>query len=700
MTSILGYMKNNLPTPKYVRRFLALLLGLLLGAVYLVFSPYTIELVDYPKLLTLLLIAVVFPFFYSAATLNKKKVQMVRSFVDLPLILLIVSVGLSTWFSVDRIGSILPYLEGWSWSLPAVLSLAIVYYTMVTVISDVGSTLLFRRILLLVGGVYAALSLTNFLILDLSGLLSGQWGQVLSQLQGNLAGGPKSLIIFLVSLMPLLIYRFIEIKGSRHWLKPFRLAILSGVGLLLVGASFAAFNSYLKSKTDLPTELDYQSSWFISSSALREHPLFGTGPGTFTYNYASYKPLSWNLGEKWQLVFDKPISEYFNLLSALGLLGICAGWVLLYRMLRLGLRREGGGARYPFRKLYLASLLIILIGWVFVPANVVTALSFFIYLALWVGDEEISGSGMAEKVSLVLSAVREKYFSNNKGNGGSISAVRFSSSLIYILVLAKLLMGVAGVYLISREYRSNVLLVQSFRQASLVDSYHIQQEAINLNPYRDVYRRIYSQTNLLLAQAVAQGKGELSDQERSQISDLLKQSIRNIRLATERLSPQRAIDWEARGNIYSSLLRDADGAGQWAAQAYVKAISLEPTNPRHYFNLAVLYHTFGQYPLASQYFQEAVRVKPDWANAHFNLAISLRDERRFEQSDQEFRYAEMLLGEPIDERDAQLLDQERSKLAELFSRFSELVQREATGSIQRTRGASNSRSATSSALPR
>ena len=71
-------------------------------------------------------------------------------------------------------------------------------------------------------------------------------------------------------------------------------------------------------------QLNFKDSWKISISAFRDSPFWGTGPASYTFNFTNYKPVEFNASKSWNLRFDSPFNEYLLVLANLGGIGLVA----------------------------------------------------------------------------------------------------------------------------------------------------------------------------------------------------------------------------------------------------------------------------------------------------------------------------------------------------------------------------------------
>lgn len=71
-------------------------------------------------------------------------------------------------------------------------------------------------------------------------------------------------------------------------------------------------------------QLPFITSWKISVSAFRDSPFWGQGPDSYLYSFTTYKPLDYNQTKFWNIRFDQPFNEYLGVLANLGGLGFVA----------------------------------------------------------------------------------------------------------------------------------------------------------------------------------------------------------------------------------------------------------------------------------------------------------------------------------------------------------------------------------------
>jgi Tfp pilus assembly protein PilF len=157
-------------------------------------------------------------------------------------------------------------------------------------------------------------------------------------------------------------------------------------------------------------------------------------------------------------------------------------------------------------------------------------------------------------------------------------------------------------------------------------TYDWQRKAIEINPWEPEYRRLYSQTNLALAQATL-AKETPSDAEKQQAAVLVQQSVNEGKAAIS-LDGINSGYWANLAVIYRSLVGLVDGAADWSYESYNQAIALDPVNPLLKLNLGGLLYAANRFEDADRIFEGVVTSKPDLANGWYNWAYSAKKQNK------------------------------------------------------------------------
>jgi len=363
----------------------------------------------------------------------------------------------------------------------------------------------------------------------------------------------------------------------------------------------------------------------------------GTGPSTFGLNYTRYKPLSVNGENYWNVNFDKPYSEAFNVVGSLGIVGIAVVLAFTIKSLRFALGTKKQMTNSSTTAALAVGFVSLLTAMFFTYATVTTGFLLVLFLALMVAKSRLESDRGVSLVKISISSIA-------KGAGMSLASGE-KEVFQYIIALPIVALAVAGGYFGFSQYSGEFFMRKAIAAAQENNgslTYQLQQKAISAFPRRDVYHNSYANTNLALANTLA-SKEEVTDDERATIQDLIAQSIRSSRVTTEVLSPLNASNWETRANIYRALIGVADDAADWSVRSYNTAVQLDPANPRLRLNLGGIYYAAGDYLSAANLFNQSTSLKGDYANAHYNLAQALKQLERLPQAQRELEIVKRLV---------------------------------------------------------
>lgn len=436
------------------------------------------------------------------------------------------------------------------------------------------------------------------------------------------AGSLISQAIFLLILIPLsfsLIYE--EIKKGK--LVP--AAVLFSANVVLMAG--LGVSVYLLTSSVKMILLPQGTAWAIAMESLKNgrFAIFGLGPGQFLNAFTQFKPLSFNNNSNlWNLRFASSSNWYYQLLTEVGLLGLFLYLLLTWRILKNSLLTfRQPKLNYSKLAIYFSLLLFLVIQF-FLPLNFFLIVLLFVLLAL--SEEEPK---------------EEKVF----------DLTPLANASFVILIAPIFFYGLLS-YFATRLSLASYYYLNSLKAANRndgVSTYNMQIKALNLDQRSVLYHIGYSQTNFALANSLAT-KEDLTDQDRSTISQLIQQAIREAKAAVA-LDPLNAGAWENLAGLYRNLINFAQGADQWAVAAYQQAINLDPLNPRIRIDLGGLFYSVRNFDQALNLFSQAANLKQDYANAHYNLANALREKGDLQNAKREYEVTQSLV--PIDTNDYQ-----------------------------------------------
>ncbi len=663
-----------------------LIFGLILGVAFLLpvfFLTVTNEYFEFNKLYFFALITAVLALTWCAKMLVEKKVYFAKSPIDFPLLLLLVGFILSTLTSLDKTASLFGSYGRWFPSLFGFVTLYFFYYAVST---NVDSTKKIRTILYGLAGAtaipsflglinYAGLTIPFMNLFNQKGfLLTGTSstlavtaliGSVLCALLAvNIRTTIKKLafvVAFLVDFMAVAvfggaIFALVALAvvalglamSSAETLAKNKIYILPTLGAVIafVALYFVVPQTSSLLKRDYPREVlpSIKESWIVSSTTIRDFPIFGSGVSTFYLNYPRYKTLSQNATPTWNVNFDKPANEAFNILSTMGIFGLAVYAMFVAVVIKLVIRTTKVKDAYKGLSVVLAGGLIVSLSAMLLTYTSFLAVAItFILLALLTAEATLNTNKAWAKLTTI--SLGSEVQSQEQSILVESRILYKKEVLQYIIALPIVALTVFGVYQGYLQYAPEVYIrkaVVAANNQNVSSAYDYQVKAIAVNPNRSQYHRLYTNTNLVLAQSLST-KENLTDQEKTTAQNLLAQALRNIRFATENLNPLDSANWTARAQIYKFLIPIAKDADQFAVQAYNTAIQLDPTNPVLRVELGGIYYAKEDYLSAGNLFKQAVNLKGDYANARYNLANALYKLKAYSDAKAELEIVQTLV---------------------------------------------------------
>lgn len=578
--------------------------GIVLVTIFLVpifFLPITSEFYEFNKNSLLIFSSLSLLVLWAVTSVVDRQVRIIRSPLSLPLLVLVVVwIASAVLRSPNRVEAFLNPGQAGTW-----LALGIFYLT----------SLNFVRTKKEVDGVvYALLGSLSVLAIVTLAWSSNVITKIIPSLPGylsselwNPSGSLLTAALGLASGVPLVIWLLVKQK-SRQLISALLafslLAISVGAGAAvyrlanpLTAAGRAAF-------------LPVSTGWGIALEALKASPVIGSGPATFLADFTRFRPITFNLTPNWALRFVTSSNYYLELLATLGAAGLAAYLFLISRTYKLLIKT----AKLPHNTTAMAAGLAAAACFLlqlFFPINLVLLVLTLVYLIILIASLKQLGTSIVHEANIDIVAT------------GSTSN---SPLLPWTILVLSMGFGAATAYLGGRAYWAEVLYQKALVAAAQNDgqkTYNTLIAAIGTNPYLDTYRVTYSRTNLLLANSLAT-KSNLKDQDRTVISQLVQQAIREAKNAVA-LNPLKVTSVENLAVVYRNLLSFAQGADAWTVASYRQAIALDPVNPNLRIALGGVFYSQKSWDEAIRFFQSAIDLKPDLANAHYNLSAAYRE---------------------------------------------------------------------------
>jgi len=489
-----------------------------------------------------------------------------------------------------------------------VVVLSMIYYFLVNQIKESDKKLLLVAVFL--SGIFVALS--SFVGVSQIFSKISQAPAFLKDPGFTSLGGNLPAALFLAAIIPLGINFTITQKDAAK--KAFYAISL---GIVSFGLILNIYNM-LPGKPYSPRFISMSTSWSIAIDSLKESPIFGVGAGNYLTAFNKFRPITYNSSDIWNIRFTSGRDFYLTAITETGLLGLAALALLIYSVYKM--------AQKDIKERSL-------VGWnIMDNAKLLSLITLFLILAFFISSPELivllfvllAVNAKVHKIGLKFSSITDSLIDTEAFSN------KLATRIPAILATLPIVAGVAvflffGGKIVSAEFAFNKSL-NALAQNDGTQTYNYMQQAINLNPMVDRYHASLAQINLALASSIsAKPEGQdLTDDERNTISQLIQQSIDEGKAAVA-LNIQRSGNWELLANLYRSIMAYAQGADQFAVQAYSQAVVLDPVNPLLRLNLGGTYYAIGDYDDAIDVFKLAVVAKPDYANSYYNLAVAYRE---------------------------------------------------------------------------
>lgn len=450
-------------------------------------------------------------------------------------------------------------------------------------------------------------------------------------------------VFWLINMIGVLLLGTFLFIQSQEFPNPRRFAL--PLIVLFVSVLLLFLPSPLRLSLPVVVSPSYTTSWEISQDALSSSTgnlLFGTGPGTYLYDYLSYKPASVNASPFWSLRFDRAKSELLTTVATLGLVGtllwlVLMVWIAVKAISRLVFERDHEEWKMTY---------VIFVGWVILLlTHLLYSSNFTMSFLLW---------GFT---GLLASQVCLKTWKSNFSTSPRLGlGTSFAFAFVAVAVVASLFITGAR-YAAEIAFAKAVEIDQS--EGGTLDEVIAQlNRAVKFNGLSDIYQRNLSSAYLLKAREIivaTAGEEERTPEETQLIIDTVSASVNAATRATE-IEPNYVSNWVVSGSMYRDLMSFAQGAEELAVQSFQNTITLEPNNPIHSTNLGRVYLAVADrarnlktaedaelaaqaaeqettlLAAAEQAFLASIELKSDYLPAHYYLAAVYERQEKLEQS--------------------------------------------------------------------
>lgn len=603
----------------------------------LFFLPWTTNVLDFNKQFLLIFLVFVSLSCWLLKSLSQGKISLNRSILNLPIAIYLLILGLATLFSAYKYASF--------WGLPlsisscflTVFAFVLLYFLIINIFKK--EETLGLLIVLVISGLITTLFGALQIFGPIRDIISNGAGKI--PLPHNTIGAVNSLAVFTAGLLPLVLClifiskKFIKFLMAmtgllmlgllflvNFWvawillligsaaLLIFGIAkkdIFSGakinllIVLLILGLFFGIFRIQIPFAPTIPLEVapSQTASFNIARDTLKSDMpgslMFGSGPGTFVYNYSQYKAETINQTAFWGVRFGSGASDILDRLAATGILGLLSFLGILGVFIWLALNALVRKKQDVLSLGIFSAWLTVVAGIMLYPSNVSLEFLFWIFTATF--------------IALNVSEIKT----------WEIKSSSFVSIGISFLFLFILIFGIGIFALASQRYVAEIRYrqgIEAFQKGDNQTAANYLFKSISyINGKQDNYWRDIAQVKLFRISEELQK----SDVSTETITPLVSDAINAAKRATD-AAPNNVANWTIRGFVYRQITGLVEGVDEWAITSYEKALALEPSNPYIYTELGRVYLAREDMEKARGQFQKALELKSDYAPAHFQIA--------------------------------------------------------------------------------
>lgn len=369
--------------------------------------------------------------------------------------------------------------------------------------------------------------------------------------------------------------------------------------------------------------------WRGAIDIFKHYPIFGSGVETFAYSYYMYRPIAHNMVSEWDFLYNKAHNEYLNYLANTGLIGFITyllfiiGFTLWSVLVLFNKSLLVVSKRLVLKKsrvtmtsneillviLMIGGYLSYLIQNFFGFSVVMIAILFYLFPAFVFVITESTKSVTKLPQSLIFLQVFGKVL--DKSLTGATNSQWKMSLFVKIIISLVCIYMVWGVFNLWRADVNYKLGSDASDNGSANKAYTALNRAYQLNPDEPLYQSDFG--NVLASAAVA-----MADTAATDSAELEDQAV----LFTENslaISPANVSLWRTAIRTYyvlSILNKDYD---KKTIEVIDKAISLAPTDPKLYYNKALILSQQNDLPKSIETMNKAIELKPNYREAKISL---------------------------------------------------------------------------------
>lgn len=617
-------------------------------AIYLFFLPLIIipttsEIFEFNKLVFTYLAVSFVSALWLVRMIIERKFIFSRTIIDIPLVIFLFAMLISTFFSIDLYTSVFGYYSRFNGGLLSLLSYSLLYWAFV---SNVDKKATMRLINVTV---VSAILVGIYGILQKLGIDKNIWVQDVKNRVFSTLGQPNWLAAYMlimisllwikilrknhINILEILIYTLFSVVllftksrsgiigfafslaslvtlmaniGKRKYFKQLSIFIIIPILLaLVIGTPWNPPLVKLIKSEEVAAESETQNAleiggtesgdirkivWQGALDIWKNNKLTGSGLETFAFSYYTYRPMSHNTVSEWDYLYNKAHNEYLNYLATTGLIGFIAYIGLLIAQSILILKPHDGGkySENIFGISLFSGLIGVLVSNFFGFSVVATSVLTFLIPGLVVTSYKPTVKNFSDKPKL--------------------SDFVFSFVVVIVLsfIISKILMYWYADTLYSKGRNLNTQSDFTNASESLIKS-------ISLQPNQAIY---YNE----LAKSYYEIAGIVGTEDQEIYNQLKNSSIEQSEKAIE-LSPFNMNIRRNNASMYLALAEVEPALLAEAANSISKSIELAPTDAKLYYNLGLIFAKTENFEEATKTLALTIEMKPNYRDARLALGL-------------------------------------------------------------------------------
>lgn len=362
--------------------------------------------------------------------------------------------------------------------------------------------------------------------------------------------------------------------------------------------------------------------WKGAIDIFKAYPIFGSGVETFAYSYYNFRPISHNLVSEWDFLYNKAHNEFLNYLSTTGIVGLST-YLLIIMILGVWVFKKAFFSKLDVNgKIFiiaiLSGILSFLIQNFFQFSVVVIALFFYLFPAMAFAATDSAKDLKLPKTLNFLFTLP--------------SALLYRHSIYSkLLIVLTCLIGVYFFINVSLIWYADTIFAQGEKASESGNpgkAYNLISIASGINPGEPFFKSE-------LGFAAASASLALESTDASLSTDLAKEADLETQSALS-ISPKNVSLWRTAIRTYYQLsaLENQNGIDytQKTIEAVDKAISLAPTDPKLYYNKAIILGQMDKKDEAIVELKKAIELKPNYKESLIALGEFYFSQKQTEQA--------------------------------------------------------------------